>query len=173
MARMRWVAYGAVTALFGFLALSRYSQPASTPVVMPPAPVRILQAPPAEDPNTLKERDPVPVIFERFLETRRTHLFVVDGDNRFVGAISLHDIKHVLTVGDDLPFVLAADILLADFPHVGLQLPGDSSRGNPLLFSHRGEAMQSPVGTVMRARAGTTDSTLCSFRFSGRHGEER
>lgn len=54
MARIRWVAYGAVIALFGFLALSRDPQPDSTPVVMPPAPVRIVQAPQAEDPNTLK-----------------------------------------------------------------------------------------------------------------------
>ena len=70
-----------------------------------------------EDPTLLRNTDTIEAIFDRFMETRRNNLYVVDGE-RFLGAVSLHDLKRVLLHSGDLNFILAADVLREDFPVV-------------------------------------------------------
>lgn len=49
-----------------------------------------------QDTETLHLDDPYRTVVDRFLNTRRQRLFVVDGEGRLQGAVSLHDIKHTL-----------------------------------------------------------------------------
>ncbi len=49
-----------------------------------------------EDTETLQPDDPYRRVVDRFLATRRQRLFVVDEEGRLRGAVSLHDIKHML-----------------------------------------------------------------------------
>jgi CIC family chloride channel protein len=49
-----------------------------------------------QDGETLRLDDPYRQVVDRFLNTRRQRLFVVDEENRLRGAVSLHDIKHTL-----------------------------------------------------------------------------
>jgi CIC family chloride channel protein len=51
-------------------------------------------------------------VVDTFLSTRRERLFVVSDDRRLLGAISLHDIKHVLEHPESLGAVVAYDLML-------------------------------------------------------------
>lgn len=73
-----------------------------------------------EDPLCLRPTTKVPDIFDRFMETRRNHLYVVDRAKNFIGAVALHDLKHVLQQSEQMGFMLALDVMLPDFPYVAL-----------------------------------------------------
>ncbi len=64
------------------------------------------------DPDTLAPGDDYPTVVEKFLAASRQRLFVVSADKRLLGAISLHDIKHVLEDPETLPMVVAHDLML-------------------------------------------------------------
>ena len=49
-----------------------------------------------QDPEVLRPGDSYAVLVERFLRSHRQRLFVVDEQGRLEGAVSLHDIKHLL-----------------------------------------------------------------------------
>ncbi|PTY01093.1 ClcB-like voltage-gated chloride channel protein [Opitutus sp. ER46] len=57
-------------------------------------------------------------IARMFLNVRVNNLYVVDETGRFIGAVSLHDIKPYLGEPDLAELVIARDILRDDFPHV-------------------------------------------------------
>jgi CIC family chloride channel protein len=61
-------------------------------------------------PNT-----PLPKILDRFLEGRRNHLYVVDADQRFLGAIGLHDLKEAMQDQEEVSFIIAHDLMRPDF----------------------------------------------------------
>lgn len=65
-----------------------------------------------EDPDALRPEDPYGKVVDRFLATRRQRLFVVDAAGRLQGAVSLHDIKHALESPENLPAVVAHDIMV-------------------------------------------------------------
>jgi CIC family chloride channel protein len=71
-----------------------------------------------EEPVTIRATDNLATILERFMDTRRTNLYVIDPQKRFLGAVSLHDLKRVLLQSKDLGFILAVDVMYPDFPHV-------------------------------------------------------
>jgi chloride channel protein, CIC family len=54
-------------------------------------------------------------IGEKFIATRFNYLYVTDGD-RFLGAVSLHDIKNFLNTPELATVVIARDILRESFP---------------------------------------------------------
>ena len=62
-------------------------------------------------------------IAETFLKVRVNNLYVVDEAGRFLGAVSLHDIKPYLAEPDLAGLVLARDILHEDFPRVESDQP--------------------------------------------------
>ncbi len=57
-------------------------------------------------------------IARMFLRLRVNNLYVVDGEGRFLGVVSLHDIKPYLSEPDLAELVIARDILREDFPRV-------------------------------------------------------
>ena len=63
------------------------------------------------DPDTLAPAVSYKELVERFLATRRQRLFVVDPDGRLLGAVSLHDFKHVLDQPERLTMVVAHDLM--------------------------------------------------------------
>ncbi|MCZ6650149.1 MAG: chloride channel protein [Acidobacteria bacterium] len=58
---------------------------------------------------------PLPQVLDRFLEGRRNHLYVVDDDRRFLGAISLHDLKEALQEREEISFIIAHDLMRPTF----------------------------------------------------------
>jgi len=64
------------------------------------------------DPDVLHPSDHYRKVVETFLSGRRQRLFVVGDDRRLLGAISLHDIKHVLEHPEALTAVLAHDLMV-------------------------------------------------------------
>jgi CIC family chloride channel protein len=64
------------------------------------------------DPETLAPGTRYGDLVERFLATRRQRLFVVDGQQKLLGAVSLHDIKHALENPGGLTAVVAHDLMV-------------------------------------------------------------
>ncbi len=64
------------------------------------------------DQDTLHPGDHYRKVVETFLSGRRQRLFVVGDDRRLLGAISLHDIKHVLEHPEALTAVVAHDLMV-------------------------------------------------------------
>lgn len=64
------------------------------------------------DPEVLHPGDHYRKVVETFLSGRRQRLFVVGEDRRLLGAISLHDIKHVLEHPEALTAVVAHDLMV-------------------------------------------------------------
>ena len=57
-------------------------------------------------------------IAQQFLAVRVNNLYVCDAEGRFLGAVSLHDIKPYLGEVDLAELVIARDILREDFPRI-------------------------------------------------------
>jgi CIC family chloride channel protein len=70
-----------------------------------------------ENPLTISPNSRFAEIGEKFLSTRFNYLYVTDRD-RFVGAVSLHDIKNYLNSPELAEVVIASDILHEHFPVV-------------------------------------------------------
>jgi chloride channel protein, CIC family len=64
------------------------------------------------DTDVLHPGDHYRTVVETFLSGRRQRLFVVGDDRRLLGAISLHDIKHVLEHPEALTAVVAHDLMV-------------------------------------------------------------
>lgn len=65
-----------------------------------------------EDRRTLRPGEPYPDVVDAFFATHRQRLFVVDDERRLIGAVSLHDIKHVLEQTESLTAILAHDLMV-------------------------------------------------------------
>lgn len=65
-----------------------------------------------QDRNLLRPEDNYKSVVERFLGTRRQRLFVVDREQKFLGGVSLHDIKHALDDPESLSAVVAHDLMV-------------------------------------------------------------
>jgi CIC family chloride channel protein len=70
------------------------------------------------DPITLPKNASFAQIAETFVQHRYQHIYIVDHDNRLLGAISLHDVKSFLDRPELESVVIAADIMDEDFPRV-------------------------------------------------------
>jgi chloride channel protein, CIC family len=64
------------------------------------------------DAQILRSGDHYAEVVEKFFATRRQRLFVVGEDGRLLGAVSLHDIKHVLDNPEMLTAVVAHDLMV-------------------------------------------------------------
>ena len=65
-----------------------------------------------QDPEVLAPGDPFATVVERFLASHRQRLFVVGADGRLLGAVWLHDIKHLLQDPSALEAVVAHDLMV-------------------------------------------------------------
>jgi CIC family chloride channel protein len=63
-----------------------------------------------QDPEVLRPHDSYATVVERFLGSHRQRLFVVDEQGRLEGAVSLHDIKHLLQEPAAVAAVVAHDL---------------------------------------------------------------
>jgi chloride channel protein, CIC family len=70
------------------------------------------------DPLTLPQNATFAQIAETFVQHRFQHIYIVDRENRLLGAISLHDVKTFLDRPELESVVIAADIMNEDFPRV-------------------------------------------------------
>jgi CIC family chloride channel protein len=70
------------------------------------------------DPLTLPQNATFAQIAETFVQHRFQHIYIVDKENRLLGAISLHDVKTFLDRPELESVVIAADIMNEDFPRV-------------------------------------------------------
>jgi CIC family chloride channel protein len=70
------------------------------------------------DPITLPKNATFAQIAETFVQHRYQHIYIVDQENRLLGAISLHDVKGFLDRPELESVVIAADIMDEDFPRV-------------------------------------------------------
>ncbi len=70
------------------------------------------------DPLTLPKNATFAKIAETFVQHRYQHIYIVDKDNRLLGAISLHDVKTFLDRPELESVVIAADIMDEDFPRL-------------------------------------------------------
>jgi chloride channel protein, CIC family len=70
------------------------------------------------DPITLPKNATFAQIAETFVQHRFQHIYIVDHENRLLGAISLHDVKSFLDRPELESVVIAADIMDEDFPRV-------------------------------------------------------
>lgn len=79
----------------------------------------------------LMKSDPVVVqvtagfteIAQSFLTHHFNYLYVVDADRRFLGVVSLHDIKPYLSEPEMADVIIAKDILREDFPTISPDVP--------------------------------------------------
>jgi CIC family chloride channel protein len=62
-------------------------------------------------------------IARMFLNVRVNNLYVIDDEGRFIGVVSLHDIKSYLGEPDLAELVIARDILREDFPRIAPTQP--------------------------------------------------
>lgn len=70
------------------------------------------------DPLTVTATARFAEIGEKFVANRFNYLYVTEGDRRFAGAISLHDIKSYLNAPELAELVIAGDILREDIPTI-------------------------------------------------------
>ena len=71
------------------------------------------------DPPTIPAAARFAEIAQMFLSVRVNNLYVRDAEGRFLGAVSLHDIKPYLGQLDLAELVIARDIMREDFPRIG------------------------------------------------------
>jgi CIC family chloride channel protein len=95
-------------------------------------------------PPTLPRNAHFAEIAQMFLSTRVNNLYVTDPEDRFLGAVSLHDIKPYLGELELAELVIASDILREDFPHVAPNATLSEALGRFLNF----EAERLPVVNV-------------------------
>lgn len=70
------------------------------------------------DVEFVRANDPFPRVVEHFLQSSYNNLYVVDGQNRFLGAIPLHALKEMLNQKEGLDMVIAQDLVDESFDFV-------------------------------------------------------
>lgn len=84
------------------------------------------------NPAAVQPHDGFDAIGQKFLANRFNNLYVEDQAHRFLGAISLHDIKNSLQDPALARVVIAADLMQQDFPTISVDTPLSDALG---LFS--------------------------------------
>ncbi|MFQ5668936.1 MAG: ClcB-like voltage-gated chloride channel protein [Acidobacteriota bacterium] len=102
-------------------ALRRKGAPVTTPEaqVMTSLTVRDIMR---SDYETVPPDCPLPKVLDSFIKGRRNHLYVVDRDGRFLGALGLHDLKETLKDAEEVSFVIALDLMRPSFE---MTVPGE------------------------------------------------
>ena len=67
------------------------------------------------DQVTVEPDLPLPRVLDRFVASRRNHLYVVDDTGNFVGAVNLHDVNEALGTAADPGAMVARDVMRARF----------------------------------------------------------
>ncbi len=107
------------------------------------------------DPPHVTEQTTYAEIARMFLTVRFNNLYVVDGGKKFLGAISLHDIKPYLNEPELAGLVMACDIMAESFPTLGPEQSLEEALGSFL----RVEANRLPVVAKSGALVGSLAKT--------------
>ncbi len=67
------------------------------------------------DQVTVAPELPLSLVLDRFVATRRSHVYVIDEAGAFVGAVNLHDVNEALSAADDAGALQARDVMRARF----------------------------------------------------------
>ena len=96
---------------------------------------------------------PFAELVTHFVNHRHNYVYVVDNENRFLGAVSLHDIKGSMADASLARLVIASELMDPDFPFLEL----DSTVGVALdmLMRHYGERLPVVDGHGGRMLVGT------------------
>ncbi|MFA9439201.1 ClcB-like voltage-gated chloride channel protein [Uliginosibacterium sp. sgz301328] len=76
---------------------------------------------------------------QAFVASRWQHVYVTDGEGRFVGAVSLHDLGPLLRAGSDPQQAIPVNLLLRGYPRVRPDMSLGSALG--VFASHPGERL--------------------------------
>jgi CIC family chloride channel protein len=117
-----------------------------------------------KNPLTISRTAGFSEIGEKFIATRFNYLYVTEND-RFVGAVSLHDIKNFLNTPELAKVVIAGDILREPFPVIR----PDASLTEALeQFSHHdGERLPVVTGSSGKRLIGTVSKTDVILALAG------
>jgi CIC family chloride channel protein len=118
------------------------------------------------NPITVRENARFAEIAELFIRQRFNNLYVVDADDRFRGAVALHDIKAYLTNPDIAGLVIAGDLVRVDFPSI---TPEDSLTEALNRFSHfAGDRLPVTLPAPERTLVGSISKTDLILALSER-----
>ncbi len=109
------------------------------------------------DPVAVRPSDGFTVIGQKFLANRFTYLYVADSDKRFLGAISLHDIKNSLQDPALANVVIAEDLMQQEFPSIAVDTP--LSEALSVFGHHTGERLPVVSDTTERRLVGSLSKT--------------
>ncbi len=119
------------------------------------------------DPLEIRVNSSFREIAEAFLQNRFNNLYVVDEDDRFVGVVSLHDVKGYLDQPDLARVLIAEDLLREDFPAIHVDHPLEEA----LFIFERSRSERLPVlesATTPRL-IGSLAKTDLLLHLVGRH----
>jgi CIC family chloride channel protein len=117
------------------------------------------------DPLTVSRTARFAEIGEKFIATRLNYLYVTEGD-RFIGAISLHDIKNYLNAPELAALIIAGDIVHESFPVV----PPEASLTEALerFLHHDGERLPVVSNSAQHRLIGSISKTDLILALAGR-----
>lgn len=148
----------AYTTARSLAAPSLYQHRRSAPTAILPERVRDLMKP---RPLALREDAPFSELVRVFEEHRHNYVYVTDADGRFLGAVSLHEIKPHLSKPELTRDVVARDLLHDEFPRV----EQDAGLGAALEAFRRHDGERLPVidgngGSMLVGSISKTDLLL-------------
>ncbi len=126
------------------------------------------------DPVTVKPTAGFVEIGEKFLANRFNYLYVVDDEQRFLGAVSLHDIKNYLNEPALADVVIAEDLLRTPFPTANSSAP--LSEALEIFAHHDGERLpvvDNPDERRLIGSLSKTDLILAIAEISRRNGTSK
>jgi CIC family chloride channel protein len=121
------------------------------------------------DPLTVPPTARFAEIGQKFVANRFNYLYVTD-DGRFVGAISLHDIKSYLNAPELAEVVIAGDILREDIPTI--QPSASLNEALDRFAQHSGERLPVVTDASVNRLVGSLAKTdvILALAGSGRRG---
>jgi chloride channel protein, CIC family len=114
-----------------------------------------------KDPLTLAKNATFAEIAQAFVQSRFQHIYIVDKDQRLLGAVSLHDVKSFLDRPELETVVIAADIMDENFPRVSpLQGMAEALRKFSEAQSERLPVIDNPTAERLIGSISKTDLIL-------------
>ena len=117
------------------------------------------------DPLTVTPGAGFAEIGEKFVANRFNYLYVTDAGGRFIGAISLHDIKSYLNAPELAELVIAGDILREDIPTI--RPPASLTEALERFTRHAGERLPVVTGDASARLVGSLAKTDVILALAG------
>jgi CIC family chloride channel protein len=113
------------------------------------------------DPLTLPQTATFAQIVQTFVQQRFQHIYIVDGQRKLLGAVSLHDVKTFLDRPELETVVIADDIMDENFPSISsLHSTGDALKKFSETRSERLPVVDNPTLQRLIGSISKTDIIL-------------